>query len=271
MYMLNSLADPESAMLQGWRLVAFTGHVSRLDALGVGDSNKVLRFHSVGGGYYDDISPDRFRRTIEYLHSRFDLVDLPEVLSEDGGKRVALTFDDGYRDFHRNVLPVLREYDAPATVFVLADAIDDPDYAHNDRYDYEYMTRDQLAELVDDPLVTIGNHTASHPKLGEVSPDRLEPEILGAKRRLESSLGVDVERFCFPYGSVSERAIDLVRRDHAIGVTTRGRRDAIGSDTDPALVPRINGANPFWEVQWDLSDVATRVGAAADRVVGARV
>lgn len=268
--MLNSLTDAESAMLQGWRLVAFTGHLSRLDSLGVGQSNKVLRFHSVGGGFYDDISPDRFRRDVEYLQSRFDVVDLPDVLTPGREKQVALTFDDGYRDFYRNVLPVLREYDVPATVFVLADALENPSFAHNDQHDYEYMTRGQLAELVDEDLVTIGNHTASHPQLGEVSSDRLEPEIVGAKRRLEEALGVEIDRFCYPYGSVSDHAADLVRQEHSIGVAGRGRRDVITPDTDPAIVPRINGANPFWEVQWDLSDVGTRVGAVVDRVVGAR-
>lgn len=257
-------------MLRGWRLVAFAGHFSRLDSLGVGRSNKVLRYHSVGGGFYDDIHPDRLGRDIEYLQSRFEIVDLPEVLAPGGTKKIALTFDDGYRDFHRNVVPILREYDVPATVFVLADALEDPSFVHNGQHDYEYMNREQLAELVDEDLVTIGNHTASHPRLGETPPDRLEPEIVGAKRRLEEALGVDVDRFCFPYGSVSDRAADLVRRTHGIGVAGRGRRDAISSDTDPALVPRINGANPFWEVQWDLSDSATRVGAAADRFVGAR-
>lgn len=270
MTLLNSLTDFESAILRGWRLVAFTGHLSRLDSLGVGQSNKVLRYHSVGGGFYDDIPPDRFRRDVEYLQSRFDVVDLPAVLSSGGEKRVALTFDDGYRDFYRHVLPLLREYDVPATVFVLADALENPSFDHNDRHDYEYMTREQLAELVEEDLVTIGNHTASHPRLGRVSPDRLEPEIVGAKRRLEEALGVEVDRFCFPYGSVSDRAAALVRQEHSIGVAGGGRRDTITPDTDPALVPRINGANPPWEVQWDLSDVGTRVGAVADRVVGAR-
>lgn len=267
---LNELTDVESALLSGWRLVAFAGHYSRVGSLGRGRSNKVLRYHSVGGGFYDDFPPDRLRRDVEYLQSRFEIVDLPDVLVPGETKRIALTFDDGYRDFYRNVVPILREHDVPATVFVIADAVEDPSFAHNDRYEYEYMTREQLVDLADEGLVTIGNHTKSHPRLGELPPGRLEPEIVGARRRLEELVGLEVDRFCFPYGSVSDRAADLVRRTHDVGVAGRGRRDPISSETDPALVPRVNGANPFWEVQWDLSDSATRVGAAADRLVSAR-
>ncbi|QLG28801.1 polysaccharide deacetylase family protein [Halorarum halophilum] len=266
---LNTLTDFDSALLRGWRLVAFAGHYSRLGTLGLGRTNRVLRYHSVGGGFYDDFPPDRLRHDIEYLDTRFEIVDLPEALSTGGAKRIALTFDDGYRDFYRNVVPILREYDVPATVFVIADAVDDPSFDHNDD-EYEYMDREELVELADEDLVTIGNHTGSHPRLGELPPERLEPEIAGAKRRLEESLSIDIDRFCYPYGSYSEEAADVVRRTHDIGVAGRGRRDAISPDTDPALVPRVNGANPFWEVQWDLSDSATRVGSACDRFIGSR-
>ncbi|WP_436929319.1 polysaccharide deacetylase family protein [Halosimplex halobium] len=261
----------ESQLLRAWRTVAFVGHFSGVESLSSRGTNKIVAYHSVGGGFHDDIAPDRLRRDIEYLDTHYELVDLPAVREPSDEKRIALIFEDGYRDFAEHVVPVLREYEVPATVFVIADAIDDPSFTHNDRFDYEYMDRGDLLALLDEELVTIGNHTRTHPKLAEVSPDRLEREIVGAKRRLERALGVDVDRFSYPYNSCDERAAELVRRSHDIGVAGRGRREYISADTDPEVVPQVNGANPFWEVRWDLSDAGTFVGSVADRLVGRAV
>ncbi|WP_436910977.1 polysaccharide deacetylase family protein [Halosimplex marinum] len=261
----------ESQLLRAWRTVAFIGHFSGVESLSSRDTNKILAYHSVGGGFHGDIEPDRLRRDIEYLDTHYELVDLPAVRQPSDGKRIALIFEDGYRDFAENVVPVLREYEVPATVFAIADAVDDPSFTHNDRFDYEYMDREDLLALLDEDLVTVGNHTRTHPRLAEVPPDRLEREIVGAKRRLERLLGVEIDRFSYPYNSCDERAAELVRESHEIGVAGRGRREYLSADTDPEAVPQVNGANPFWEVRWDLSDAGTFVGSVADRLVGRAV
>lgn len=262
------MVQTESFMLRGWRTVAFVGYHSGISSMYDSGANRVLRYHSVGGGYYDSISPDRLRRDIEYLNRHYDIVDLPDVLRSSGAKRIALTFDDGYRDFYRYVVPILHEYDVPATVFVIGATIDDPSFNHNDLFDYEYMSRDELRTLVGDDLVTIGNHTWSHPDLSDTPSDRLEREIVEAKRELEERLDTEIGRFCYPYCRFDERAVELVRETHDIGVAGRGRREAVSINTDPAVVPRIIGGNPPWEVRWDLSGPATLIGSALDRFVG---
>lgn len=258
----------ESLMLHGWRALAFLGDASGLASAYDDEANCVLRYHSVGGGFYDEISPDRLRRDIEYLDERYEIVDLPEVLGSSGTRRVALTFDDGYQDFYEHVVPVLHEYDVPATVFVIADAIDDPSFVHNDAFDYDYMGREELQDLLEDDLVTVGNHTRTHPDLSSLPSDRLKEEIVDAQQRLEETLGTDIRRFCYPYCKYDDRAVELVRETHDLGVAGRGRREAVSIRTDPAVVPRVIGANPPWEVRWDLSGTATLLGSAIDRLLG---
>lgn len=260
--------DLDPTLLWMWRCLAFVGVVSGVASAGEGISNKVLRYHSVGGGLYDNVPVEQFRRDIGYLSEQYDIVDLPDVLEPGDRKRIALTFDDGYRDFYYNVVPVLHEYEVPATVFVIADAVDDPEFNHNDRFEYEYMTRAELLSLVDDPFVTVGNHTATHPNLVETPTHRLEPEIVGAKQRLESMLGISVERFCYPFNRYDERATELVRETHELGVGAQGRCETIGPDTDPAVIPRVQGAVPFYNLLWNVSDMSTTIGSVGDHLLG---
>ncbi len=68
------------------------------------------------------VSPDHFREHVRILSSDADLIHLSQV--EDYLRRrptrpaVALTFDDGYSDNVHCALPILRNWNAPATFFV---------------------------------------------------------------------------------------------------------------------------------------------------------
>jgi peptidoglycan/xylan/chitin deacetylase (PgdA/CDA1 family) len=74
-----------------------------------------------------EITPDFLRATLSYLRGQnIDIVTLDEMhrrlVQRDFARRFAcLTLDDGYRDNRDYALPVLREFDAPATVFVTSD------------------------------------------------------------------------------------------------------------------------------------------------------
>lgn len=69
-------------------------------------------------------TPDAFAEQMRFLHGHYSVVGLDEVLdSMHRGKRlpddaVLITFDDAYRDFQDVALPVLRQYEFPATLFV---------------------------------------------------------------------------------------------------------------------------------------------------------
>lgn len=94
----------------------------------------VLMYHGVvdappGVPDWCFIRREDFRAQIAYLKRHFRLLSLSEVsvaLDEGGveGPTAVLTFDDGFRNNFDAALPVLREFDAPATVFLTTDFVD---------------------------------------------------------------------------------------------------------------------------------------------------
>jgi peptidoglycan/xylan/chitin deacetylase (PgdA/CDA1 family) len=71
-----------------------------------------------------EITPDFLRATLVHLRDRgIDIISIDEMhqrlLEQDFSRRFAcFTFDDGYRDNRDFALPVMREFDAPLTVYV---------------------------------------------------------------------------------------------------------------------------------------------------------
>ena len=74
-----------------------------------------------------EVTPDFLRAMLAHLHSRdIDVVTIDEMHARltmrNFGRRFAcFTFDDGYRDNRDYALPVMREFNAPFTLFVASD------------------------------------------------------------------------------------------------------------------------------------------------------
>ena len=83
------------------------------------------------------------------------------------------------------------------------------------------MSEDQLRALSRSPLVEIGAHTVTHPRLTMCSAERVETEVVEGRRRLEELTGRAVRFFAYPEGSYGEPVVEAVRRagyDAAVAV-----------------------------------------------------
>lgn len=84
---------------------------------------------------------------------------------------------------------------------------------NNDNIDWyepvkkQAMTWEQIKDINNDYLCTIGAHTISHPALNQVSDERFNYEIMGCISKLESVINQNVCHFAFPYGSYKEIGI----------------------------------------------------------------
>jgi len=79
------------------------------------------------------LSVDDFEKQIKYLATRFEIISLSEMFKSyregvANKKQIAITFDDGYENNYTNAFPVLKKYNAPATIFVVTKMLEQPDY-----------------------------------------------------------------------------------------------------------------------------------------------
>ena len=72
-----------------------------------------------------NVSANHFERQIKYLRKKYQLISLVEyVKRKNAGTSLkncaVITFDDGFKDFITQAWPILKKYQAPATVFMPA-------------------------------------------------------------------------------------------------------------------------------------------------------
>lgn len=154
------------------------------------------------------ITPTELKREINELKNQgYEFVfikEIPKLLhmkTPPTGKFVAITFDDGYKDFYTDAFPVIKETSVKATVFIISGFVNHQNY----------MTDEQIKEISQSGLVEIGAHTMNHVDLKSITLAHADSEIVGSKAYLESKLGIKVESFSYPYGGFNNEIIQLVK------------------------------------------------------------
>ncbi len=85
----------------------------------------------------------------------------------------------------------------------------------------EALTISQLQEIADNPYVTIGSHTDTHPILPRCSDKRSKQEIILSRETLQSWLHRDINYFAYPNGDYTQREINyLIDAGFTISFTT---------------------------------------------------
>ena len=69
------------------------------------------------------VSTDNFINQLNYLTKNFNIISLDELLlhlkSKSNEFKIAITFDDGYKDNLNYAYPILEKFDAPATIYII--------------------------------------------------------------------------------------------------------------------------------------------------------
>lgn len=192
----------------------------------------ILFYHRVAEHEDNDwtISFRHFRRQIDFIRKRFDMISLEEAQRRvRGGNHrpaVSITFDDGYADNCREALPLLIELGIPVTYFVTTDPVVRQEPFPHDVACGRPLAPNTVAQLRDlaSAGVVLGHHTRTHPDLGQVSCERrLHDELVRSRDELADLLGTEIRYFAFPFGrstNCSEQAVRMARDAGYWGVCT---------------------------------------------------
>jgi peptidoglycan/xylan/chitin deacetylase (PgdA/CDA1 family) len=167
----------------------------------------ILMYHGIsyakrngGHPYYETTTtPEMFAQQVAFLkengYKSIGLNELAAALekpAEPDAKPVVITFDDGLLDFYVTGLPILKANGFSATVFLPAGLMG-KELAGQPIMNWDH------ARLLAAAGVRCGSHSATHPKLSEVSRSQLEREISESKNLIESALGIEIQSFSYPY------------------------------------------------------------------------
>ena len=213
----------------------------------------ILMYHGIREGaedrhpYYEtNTSPEMFAAHMRYLSENgYRTVGLDELILESAdvpvcGRKVAITFDDGYEDFYTHALPILSTYGFRATLFIVSSFAQHPEKGFSSHRHLDWTEIRELRYLGH----AIGSHTVSHSDLHRIPLERLEYEIAESKLVIEQETGASIDSFAYPYAFPMHdgkflkilRAI-LCRNGYVKGVCT-----SIGTASpavDRLFMPRI--------------------------------
>ncbi len=114
-----------------------------------------------------------------------------------GGKRIALTYDDGPNDPHTmRLLEVLARHDVKATFFMIGRFV---------------RERPEIARAVAQAGHVIGNHTFTHPLLIFKSKERTRTQLLDCRAALQDVIGEHSNLFRPPFGGRRPATLRVAR------------------------------------------------------------
>lgn len=178
------------------------------------------------------MSPKAFRDQIDFIRNSYPIIKLRHIREalQDGGdsaRKVVITFDDAYTDFHGWAFPVLASWGVPSTVFVPSGFIgrcNEWDLADRGCPKRPVMAETQLRALHETGLVDFGSHTVDHVRMAGLEISEMRRQAVASKRTLEDLLGEPITMFAYPYGQLgdfSRRTTQLLAQaGYEIAVTT---------------------------------------------------
>ena len=257
--------------------------LTRVFAGRAGESFGILTYHRIAPRIPSlpepslNVTPERFGEQIAGLLRRgYVIRPLREVLRKQAmglpvpPRTVVVTFDDGFASVYAHAWPLLKEFQATATIFLITAYLGGKGPFPFDHWGltnrhqvpvecYRPLTIAECREMAEKGLVELGSHTHSHQDF-RYKPAELARDTQTSLKFLYERFGLEEVSFAFPggrrhLGQVSEELITAVK---GLGVTCALTTECVPIDwrSDPFSWGRFN------VYQWDsASTLAAKLEA----------
>ena len=204
----------------------------------------ILVYHRFGAVASNEmtIRTSTFRSQLQYLKAHhYPVVPLREVIAYLRGKgpqppasAVVITADDGHRSVETEMLPLVKEFGVPVTLFIYPSAISNASYA---------MTWADLDGLRATHLFDVQSHTYWHPNF-KIERRRLAPgpfrefstkQLCRARTVLEQKTGRAPDLVAWPFGIYDEEVAGIAQQCGYVAAFTLGRRPVVSGGNLMAL------------------------------------
>lgn len=200
----------------------------------------ILLYHRFGPVVADGmtITTPVFESHMKYLHDNgYTVMPLRRLVDYYRGKgappkakSVVIVEDDAHKSVHSDMLPIVRKYNYPVTIFAYPSAISNAKYA---------LTWDQLRDLKKTGLFDIQSHTYWHPNFKrerrKLKPDAFEKlvvtQLQKSRSRLEKELGDKVDMLAWPFGIYDDYLLRKAADAGYIATFTIERHHASAADS----------------------------------------
>tara|TARA_Y100000590_G_scaffold432838_1_gene549276 strand:+ start:631 stop:1641 length:1011 start_codon:yes stop_codon:yes gene_type:complete len=176
-------------------------------------SASVFVYHRFGENSYPstNIKMNQFKKHIKELtENNYNIIPLNELVDSLINKKdlpektIALTADDAFLSIYKNAWPIIKEKKIPFTIFVSTGPVDTKSK--------NYMNWQHIIEMVNNGLVTIGNHTKNHLHLVNHDYEKTVNEIEEANKSFLKNLGFEPEIFAYPYGEFKNENKEIAKK-----------------------------------------------------------
>ena len=200
----------------------------------------ILLYHRLGATAVDGmtITTPVFEAQMKYLHDNgYKVIPLRKLVDyyngmapAPGPKSVVIVEDDAHKSVYSDMLPIIKKYGYPVTIFAYPSAISNAKYA---------LTWDQMRALTKTGLFDVQSHTYWHPNFKKerrkLSPSALDALVMTqlkkSKSRLEAELGLKVDMLAWPFGIYDDYLIGKAREAGYRSTFTIERRHVTAADS----------------------------------------
>jgi len=206
----------------------------------------ILEYHMVTENPHPDakpyvVPPEDFAEQLDYLAEEgYTTITPQDYARARKGKQqlpekpIILSFDDGYEDNWRVVLPMLEERGMKAVFYMVTNSIGKPGY----------LTWDNLFDM-ERRGMEIGSHTANHLPLTTLSPEKQREELRLSKLMLEWKGMKTIYSFSYPNGSYNAGVVTMLAEEEYLTAVT-GEAGLNTLETNPYLLRRVNIPPPHF-------------------------